>query len=434
MPTVKSKDYDVIKRWLYETSKSKLMTKEEEQDYSIKINEYRLQLISCLILINPVHELIIKTINSNKVNLQKYGFDLEVLFDFPNKLKDLRINFPNINLENLNEKQLELINKSREIITYHDFYRELDLFKCVNIANDINKDIQEILSSKFSKDNKSRKINIYLKENVGLRQNQWNAIYNQTKTIFPKIIEIRNKFVESNLRLVVNIAKKFKNFVSFTKFSDLIQEGNDAIIHCCLKFNHTLGFRFSTYATFWIRHYIGRFIEMKESEIRIPSSRLHKVKKINKAKFDLSVIQSDIHDYPKLSKMTGLSQSKIKELEKYSHQFISLNEIVEDFESENEFQEIFKDETTPDPFKFHYEKEMRENMFSVMEKHLNPRQIEIIKHRYGFDKEGNSEMITLEELGKKFGITRERIRQLEMKSMKILRHPLVSKKIQSYVS
>ena len=239
--------------------------------------------------------------------------------------------------------------------------------------------------------------------------------------------EAKNTLINANLRLVVNIAKHYVGRGML--FLDLIQEGNLGLMKAVDKFDYEKGFKFSTYATWWIRQAITRAIADQARTIRIP---VHMVETINKmTRIQRQLIQ-DLGREPtaeEISEAMGgeLTPKRIREIQRIAMEPVSLETPIGE-EDDSHLGDFIEDKESESPVEFTTRQLLKEELYGIL-KDLSDREERVIRLRYGLD---DNRPRTLEEVGKEFGVTRERIRQIEAKAIKKLRHPTRSKKLGDY--
>jgi len=237
----------------------------------------------------------------------------------------------------------------------------------------------------------------------------------------------REHLIKANTRLVVSVAKRYNH--RGVPFLDLIQEGNLGLMKAVEKFDYKRGFRFSTYATWWIRQTITRAIADQGRTIRVP---VHMVDRIRVMYKHIHALEQKLGREPtieELSKALDLPQEKVDWMIRVSWLPLSLESPINDDEEESELGNFVEDKDTPTPSQRVYSKLLSEKVNDILDS-LPYREARILRLRFGLD---DGRFYTLEEVGQKFGLTRERIRQIETKALRRLRHPRRSRQLKEYL-
>ncbi len=329
-----------------------------------------------------------------------------------------------IECDSLNRKE-DISNKITKILDF--------LIKNEEIDAKNNDDNEKIKEGEVSDSPYNDSVNIYLKE-VG---NFSLLTPDEEKKLFLRYInttdekeknKIKNKIVKSNLRLVISIAKRYNNCNTYP-FIDIIQDGNIGLMTAVDRYDPNRGYKFSTYATWWIKQSIMRTMAIQSRVIRLPVHLVDRVRKISICRAKLSSELGREPTEAEIANSVGISVEKLREVDSIvsSSDVVSLHTPIRE-EEDNTLADFIPDENNS--VEEEYEKSELREMLDVLLKDLTEREQAVIKYRFGLD---DDKIYTLEEIGNILGVTRERIRQVESKALRKLSHPSRSKKLKPYL-
>ena len=375
------------------------------------------------------------------------------------QIEEMMTNEPEVKKEIMdeNEKVQSIVKKAKESgkMTYGELAKELentnpdqidkvfDAFEemGVNLLNDDFEEepdiedlkevedlkLDEITDTSFEGISVDDPVRMYLREIGKIQLLSYEKELELAKRILENDEEAKQELAEANLRLVVSIAKKYVGRGML--FLDLIQEGNMGLIKAVEKFDYTKGFKFSTYATWWIRQAITRAIADQARTIRIP---VHMVETINRLIRTSRHLLQQLGREPspeEIAKEMDMTVEKVMEIQKIAQDPVSLETPIGE-EDDSHLGDFIQDEDSPAPHDAASYTLLREQLEEVMNT-LTPREAKVLKLRFGLE---DGKARTLEEVGKEFDVTRERIRQIEAKALRKLRHPSRSKKLRDYMN
>ncbi len=324
----------------------------------------------------------------------------------------------------------ELELNSEQIERLYDRFETLniDVVEEIEVAEDISEDLAEIDAGVSGTEGVAidDPVRMYLKEIGKVPLLSANEEIEIAKRMADGDQEAKRQLAEANLRLVVSVAKRYVGRGML--FLDLIQEGNLGLIKAVEKFDYRKGYKFSTYATWWIRQAITRAIADQARTIRIP---VHMVETITKL---IRVNRQLLQEYGReprpeeIAAEMGISEEKVREIIKVAQEPVSLETPIGE-EEDSHLGDFIPDDDAPAPAEVAAFTLLKEQLMEVLDT-LTPREEKVLRLRFGLD---DGKARTLEEVGKEFNVTRERIRQIEAKALRKLRHPSRSKKLKDFL-
>ncbi len=319
-------------------------------------------------------------------------------------------------------EQEEIFDEKDELEEEQSGPSEDDLQKIEAEEDETNlEDFEEIISSEDP-------VKVYLREIGGIPLLSAQEESELAQKIQQGDEDAKKRFAEANLRLVVSIAKRYVGRGML--FLDLIQEGNLGLIKATQKFDHTKGYKFSTYATWWIRQAIIRAIADQARTVRIP---VHMVETINKMLRISKNLSQELGREPtpeEIAKEMDLPVERVREIQKIAQDPVSLESPVRDEEDSSQLMDFIEDDKIAGPEEVITQNQLRQELEEIMLT-IKTREAQVLRLRFGLD---DGQARTLEEVGKEFHITRERVRQIEAKALGKLRHPSRSKRIKEFLN
>lgn len=418
---------NIIWAYLKDIGKVSLLTPEEEYEIAKKIEEGERKIRNLLFRLPQA----IEELHNLQLQLKK---DTVSIVDVVKNIDEL--NYTKKDEEKYRKKTISLINTIKNIYEKKKLLEiELSSPDCPN-RKQLEKKLSK-LDSKFEESlsnlNLTRKITEEIIKKVEKQtefldeeeKKRAEEIFAEIKVIEKELREVKNRLIKANLRLVINIAKKYLN--RGLSFLDLVQEGNMGLMKAAEKYDYQKGYKFSTYSTWWIRQAITRSIADYARTIRVPVHVLETMNKITKVTISLFQELGREPTIEEISQKAGLPVEKVRKIMRVSSEPISIETPIGDDDSK--LGDFIADPKSPSPLNELIKVSLKEEIDKVLAT-LTPREEKVIRMRLGI---GEKTDYTLEEVGEVFGLTRERIRQIEAKALRKLKHPSRRKRLESFL-
>ena len=453
---------DPIRIYLKKMGKTPLLTKEDEIFIAKKLEEHKLRILDHLLQIPMTFQIIndwISKIDNSQMFLRdlidftrmkldnlpaEYVMedlqDPEMISEIEREIKKTIL----VSLEAIKESysKFEPIHQDRQqrllvgsdSTKSHQVKHEILQKKTATALNEICLNIDRIIELVSMYDAIQRSsIRVSgeklhsIESEIGMTIAEFRKEYSAIKSNEKAYNQFKNRMIESNLRLVISIAKKYRN--RGLQFLDLIQEGNLGVMKAITKFRHEKGFRFSTYATWWIRQSINRALSEQAKTIRIPTHMVDRANKISKFSKNFLLETGRNPSLEEIAKHMELSVEKVIKATSMAHETVSLDSPIGD-EDNSHISDLIEDKNSVSPINQSIDRSLKDVINEVLVG-LTPKEEYIIRGRFGL---GTNMDHTLEELGQSLNVTRERVRQIEAKALSKLRRPGRAQKLKEFLN